>query len=100
MHSLSIGTWFIHIATVLEWILAIIIINKISIDSSNDNLNLLSLSMLPNLASAMTAVTWHIYDNSIELKGLVVLQATLTVIGNTTMAIAAYYIYKNETVKS
>ena len=46
--------------------------------------------MIPNLASAMAAITWHIYDNAETLRGLVVLQAVLTTIGNTTLAIAAW----------
>ena len=29
MHELSLGTWFIHIATLFEWTLAIIVINHI-----------------------------------------------------------------------
>ncbi|WP_320664509.1 DUF2499 domain-containing protein [Prochlorococcus sp. MIT 1223] len=98
MHSLSLPTWFIHIATVLEWTLAIILISIISFINKNRPLNWLALSMLPNLASAMAAVTWHIFDNTIELKGLVVIQAALTVIGNSAMALAAYNLYKKETI--
>jgi len=30
MHELSLGTWFIHIATLFEWGIAIIIIDYIS----------------------------------------------------------------------
>ena len=30
MHELSLGTWFIHIATLFEWVVAIIIIDYIS----------------------------------------------------------------------
>tara|TARA_Y100001968_G_scaffold136853_2_gene125040 strand:+ start:2913 stop:3215 length:303 start_codon:yes stop_codon:yes gene_type:complete len=100
MHALSLGTWFIHIATVLEWLLAIILINKISILNNNRTLKWLAIAMLPNLSSAMTAITWHVFDNSLELKGLVVIQAGLTVIGNTTMAIAALNMFKVESLKS
>jgi len=78
MHELSLGTWFIHIATLFEWGIAIIIIDYISSISNNKALSYFALAMLPNLASAMAAITWHIFDNSIELKGLVVLQAALT----------------------
>tara|TARA_B100000700_G_C14784112_1_gene732719 strand:+ start:354 stop:659 length:306 start_codon:yes stop_codon:yes gene_type:complete len=90
MHELSLGTWFIHIATLFEWSLAIIIITIISNKDKDNSMNWLALSMIPNLASAMTAITWHLFDNSLQLKGLVVLQAALTVIGNTSMAIAAF----------
>ncbi len=96
MHELSLGTWFIHIATVLEWTLAIIVISQIASKSNSKHLNWLSIAMLPNLASAMAAITWHIYDNDPALYGLVVLQAILTVIGNSSLALALFYIFKQE----
>tara|TARA_Y100001968_G_C19419990_1_gene751235 strand:+ start:30 stop:332 length:303 start_codon:yes stop_codon:yes gene_type:complete len=99
MHVLSLGTWFIHIATVLEWTLAIYLIHRIAINTNNINLNWLALSMLPNLSSAMTAVIWHVFDNTLELKGLVVLQAGLTVIGNSTMALATYFLFRRQSIK-
>tara|TARA_Y100001968_G_scaffold5989_1_gene5203 strand:+ start:2432 stop:2740 length:309 start_codon:yes stop_codon:yes gene_type:complete len=89
MHELSLGTWFIHIATLFEWIIAIIVITIISFNQNKRPLIWLAVAMLPNLTSAMAAITWHIYDNALELKGLVVFQAGMTVIGNSTMAIAA-----------
>ena len=100
MHELSLGTWFIHIATLFEWSLAILIINQISDISSNKSLGWLAIAMLPNLASAMAAITWHIFDNSIDLKGLVVVQSALTMIGNTCLAIAAFNICKNQSTKT
>ena len=90
MHELSLGTWFIHIATLFEWSIAIIIIDYISSISNNKALGYFALAMLPNLASAMAAITWHIFDNSIELKGLVVLQAALTTAGNICLASVSY----------
>ena len=41
------------------------------------------------LISAMAACTWHLFDNSSQLHGLVVLQAGLTFVGNATLAGAA-----------
>ena len=96
MHELSLGTWFIHIATLFEWLIAIIIIEYISVISKNKDLGYLAIAMLPNLASAMAAITWHVFDNSIELKGLVVLQAALTSLGNISLAFAAWNLYKND----
>ena len=100
MHELSLGTWFIHIATLLEWSLAILIINHISDISRNKSLNWLAIAMLPNLASAMAAITWHIFDNSIDLKGLVVIQSALPMLGNSCLALAAWNIFKNESRKT
>ena len=99
MHELSLGTWFIHIATLFEWGVAILIIEYISTISKNKALGYFALAMLPNLASAMAAITWHIFDNSIELKGLVVLQAALTTVGNICLAFAAWNLFRSESSK-
>ena len=94
MHELSFGTWLIHISSVLEWIITIFVINKISRNKYYKNLYWLGLAMIPNLIGAMSAITWHIYDNQMELYGLVSLQGIFTILGNTTLAIAAFYLYK------
>ena len=98
MHELSFGTWLIHISSVLEWIIAIFVINKISQNSKYKNFYWLSLAMIPNLIGAMSAITWHIYDNQIGLYGLVSLQGLFTIIGNTTLAISTFYIYKSNKI--
>ena len=51
--------------------------------------------MIPNLIGAMCAITWHIYDNQMQLYGLVTLQGVFTTIGNATLAAASFYMYKN-----
>ena len=92
------GTWFIHISSVIEWIYAIFIMNKIS---NYKNLNIyywFSISMIPNLIGAMCAITWHIFDNQLALYGLVTLQGIFTFIGNSTLAIAVIAIYKGTEV--
>ena len=94
MHELSFGNWLIHISSVIEWIFAIFIINKISEFKKYNIFFWLSLGMIPNLISAMCAITWHIYDNQEALYGLVTLQGILTFIGNSTLAIATFAIYK------
>jgi hypothetical protein len=96
MHELSLGTWFIHIATLFEWGIAIIIIDLISSITKNKALGYFALAMLPNLASAMAAITWHVFDNSLELKGLVVLQAALTTLGNISLAVAAWNLVRSD----
>ena len=52
--------------------------------------------MVPNLIGAMCAITWHIYDNQDALYGLVTLQGIFTFIGNSTLAIASFTIFKNK----
>ena len=89
MHELSFGTWWIHIASVIEWILAIVLIQR-------RGLNGLALAMLPALVSAMAACTWHLFDNSEALRGLVLLQASLTLLGNVVLALAALQLKRRE----
>ena len=98
MHELSFTTWLIHISSVLEWIIAIFVINKISQENNYKTFYWLSLAMIPNLIGAMSAITWHIYDNQITLYGLVSLQGLFTLIGNTTLAISTFYIYKSSKI--
>ena len=96
MHELSFGTWLIHISSVIEWIFAIFVINKISTYKKYNLFFWLSLAMVPNLIGAMCAITWHIYDNQENLYGLVSLQGIFTFIGNSTLALAAIKIFKEK----
>ena len=100
MHELSIGTWFIHIATLCEWTLAIVFIALWGKASKNQGFTWLAIAMLPNLASAMAAITWHIFDNAESLNGLVVLQAALTTLGNACLALAAWNLLRDRNTES
>ena len=95
MKELSFATWVIHISSVMEWIVAIFVINAISSYKNYSYFFWLGLAMIPNLIGAMCAITWHIYDNPIKLYGLVTLQGIFTTIGNITLAAASFYLYKN-----
>ncbi len=94
MHELSFVTWIIHISSVLEWVVAIFVINQISSYEKYKSFYWLGLSMIPNLVGAMCAITWHIYDNPSELYGLVTLQGIFTTVGNSTLAAASLYIFR------
>jgi len=90
MHALSLGTWWIHVTSVLEWILAIVAVEAFGRRRLEPGWRWLALAMVPSLASAMAACTWHLFDNSNDLKGLVVFQAGLTALGNLALAAAAF----------
>jgi hypothetical protein len=96
MHALSLGTWWIHIASVLEWVAAMVVIQRFGRMRGEGGWRWLSLAMLPALASAMAACTWHLFDNSAELYGLVVLQAGLTTAGNVALAIAVWNLLRRQ----
>jgi Protein of unknown function (DUF2499) len=94
MHSLSLPTWIIHISSVIEWTLAIWLIWQYDKQNCDRGWRNLAWAMFPALVSAMCACTWHFFDNADSLEWLVTVQAALTLIGNTTLAIAAYFIWK------
>ena len=99
MHVLSIPTWIIHVSSVIEWIAAIWLIWEYGLLTENRAWWGLSFAMLPALISAMCACTWHFFDNSPSLEWLVTLQASMTVLGNFTLLIAAYFIWRNSKIK-
>lgn len=90
MHALSLPTWWIHVASVLEWALAMLAIQRWADQVRDRAWSWLALAMVPALISAMAACTWHLFDNAQALQGLVVLQAATTLIGNGCMALAAW----------
>lgn len=95
MHALSIPTWMIHISSVIEWIVAIALIWRYGEITGDRVWWGLSLAMLPALISAMCACTWHFFDNPDSLSWLVTLQAAMTVLGNTTLCLAAWWIWRS-----
>jgi len=99
MHVLSIPTWMIHISSVVEWIIAIWLIWTFAAVTRNPSWRSLSFGMLPSLISAMCACTWHFYDNAPELSWLVTLQAAMTLIGNITLCMAAWWIWRGSLKK-
>jgi membrane protein YdbS with pleckstrin-like domain len=99
MHALSIPTWIIHVSSVIEWIIAIWLIWKYGELTKNRSWWGLSFAMLPALISAMCACTWHYFDNPKSLDWLVTLQATTTLVGNFTLWIAAYMIWRSTTAE-
>ncbi|NET35705.1 MAG: DUF2499 domain-containing protein [Cyanothece sp. SIO1E1] len=95
MHTLSIPTWIIHISSVIEWLAAILLVWTYAEVSLNLAWRTLSFGMLPVLIGAMCACTWHFFDNAESLQWLVDLQATMTVVGNCTLCLAAWWIWRS-----
>ena len=94
MHALSIPTWMIHISSVIEWIAAMWFISSYGEVTGKRYWWLLSYAMLPALVSAMCACTWHFFDNSPSLEWLVTTQAAMTVVGNITLCLAGWWIWR------
>ena len=72
--------------------MAIVLIHQYKADGQTASTQRIAWAMLPALVSAMAACTWHLYDNAEELRWLVTLQASFTLIGNVMLAWAAWSI--------
>ena len=96
MHALSLGTWWIHVTSVLEWVVAILAIGGHGLRRGEGGWRWLALAMVPALVSAMAACTWHLFDNAAELKGLVILQAAFTALGNLALAAAVWNLLRHQ----
>ncbi|KAK9120654.1 hypothetical protein Syun_018271 [Stephania yunnanensis] len=94
-NALSLPTWAIHVSSVVEWITAMVLVWQYGEKSGFQSWKGLSWGMVPLLGGAFCACTWHFFYNAESLSVLVALQAALTVIGNFTMCIAAFRIYKS-----
>ena len=96
MHALSLPTWWIHIASVGEWLAAIVAVVTYGRSRGEGGWRWLAVAMLPALGSAMAACTWQLFDNTSQLDGLVVLQAGLTCLSNAGLAVAAFNLLRQQ----
>jgi hypothetical protein len=92
-NALSLPTWIVHTSSLIEWLLAIAMVWRQADISGNPRWKGLAWGMLPAHASGVCACTFHFFYNSSQMYWLVVLQAALTVLGNSTLAYSAYRLY-------
>ncbi|MBP0027695.1 DUF2499 domain-containing protein [Roseofilum sp. Guam] len=94
MNVLSIPTWVIHVSSVIEWIMAIWLIWRYGELTGDRRWSWFALAMIPALISAMSACTWHFFDNDPNLEWIVTLQAAMTVVGNCTLCAAGWLLWR------
>jgi len=94
MYALSIPTWIIHILSVTEWIVTIWLVWTYASVSQNPVWKGFAIAMLPALVSAICVCTWHFYDNDPSLEWLGTVQALMTLLGNCTLMLAAWFLWK------
>jgi hypothetical protein len=100
MNALSLPTWVIHVSSVLEWMAAMWFVWLFASVTQRPVWRWLAMAMLPALVSAMAACTWHFFDNASAYSWLVTLQAAMTVVGNSTLCLAAWWIWRQEQLSS
>lgn len=95
MNALSLPTWFIHVSSVVEWVVAIFLAWRYAEVTAQKVWRWMAWGMLPSLLGAMCALTWHFFDNPPEFDWIVTGQAGFTLIGNCALALAAYRIWQH-----
>lgn len=93
-NALSLPTWVIHVSSLVEWLIAMGLAWEYAEVTNRPAWKGLTWGMVPCHASGIAACTFHLFYNSPALNSVVAMQAFLTVVGNTTCAIAAYRISK------
>ena len=89
-NALSLPTWVIHISSLLEWLVAMGLVWRIGTVSGNPRWKGLTWAMIPSHSSGVCACVYHFFYNAESLQFIVLLQAALTLLGNTTLAFAAW----------
>ncbi len=89
-NALSLPTWVIHVSSLLEWLVAMGLIWRIGLASGNERWKGLTWAMIPSHSSGICACVYHLFYNAETLGFVVLAQAALTLIGNTTLAFAAW----------
>lgn len=67
-NALSLPTWAIHTSSVIEWVVAMMLMWRYADATGNQRWKGMTWGMLPFLASAMCACTWHFFYNNPELE--------------------------------
>lgn len=93
-NALSLPTWVIHVSSLVEWLIAMGLAWEYAEVTKRPAWKGLTLGMIPCHASGIAACTFHLFYNAPALNSVVAMQAFLTVVGNTTCALASYRIAK------
>ena len=87
-NALSIPTWAIHFSSVFEYLFAMGMVWQMAALSGNEKWKGLTWGMLPLHTSGIVACTYHLFYNAPAVTWCVTLQAGMTCVGNTTLALA------------
>ena len=87
-NALSIPTWVIHTSSLVEWLVAMGLAWRYADVTARPQWKGVTWGMLPLHTSGIVACTYHLFYNAPAISWCVALQAGMTCVGNTTLAIA------------
>jgi hypothetical protein len=97
MNALSFGTWIIHISSLLEWMVAMILVWRYATVTNEPAWKGFAFAMIPALMGGTAVVVWHYFDNDLALSWMGHFQGAMTLLGNVTLMMAAYGLYRGRT---
>lgn len=97
MNALSFGTWIIHISSLLEWMVAMALVWRYASVTNEMAWKGFAFAMIPALMGGTSVVIWHYFDNDLTLSWMGNFQGVMTLLGNVTLMMAAYGLYRNRT---
>ena len=89
-NALSLPTWVIHLSSLGEWLVAMGLVWRLGAVTGNPRWKGLTWAMIPSHSSGVCACVYHLFYNAPSLQFVVTLQALLTLVGNCTLAFAAW----------
>ena len=87
-NALSVPTWIIHTSSLVEWLVAMGLAWRYAEYTNEPRWKGVTWGMLPLHTSGIVACTYHLFYNGPAVTWCVALQAGMTCLGNTTLAIA------------
>ena len=84
----QVPTWVIHTSSLVEWLVAMGLAWRYADASGTPQWKGVTWGMLPLHTSGIIACTYHLFYNDAALSWCVALQAGMTCLGNTTLAVA------------
>mmetsp|Transcript_13655 Transcript_13655/g.43123 ORF Transcript_13655/g.43123 Transcript_13655/m.43123 type:complete len:409 (+) Transcript_13655:47-1273(+) len=88
-NALSVPTWAVHFSSVAEFVVALGLACQYAEATNNPKWRGFAVAMLPAHASGICACVYHLFYNQPDMAWLVAAQAGLTLLGNTTLFLAA-----------
>ncbi len=92
MSLLSPPVWAIHIASVTEWTLAIILVWRLGAVLGRTDVQRLSVAMLPHWGAGLCVLAWHATNDATDLMWIPQTHELLTLVGSVGLAVAALHL--------
>lgn len=92
MSLLSPPVWAVHIASVTEWTLAVMLVWRLGAALGRADVQRLAVAMLPHWGAGLCVLAWHATNDATDLMWIPRTHELLTLIGSVGLATAALHL--------